>query len=336
MGIRPLLSGSLKFANLADLFQILGSNNCTGVLTLRSEHTETRGQIFFSDGNPVDAVAGPLRGLEAAYALFGWSDGSFEFCREKVAGRRVIQGGRMEIVLDALRMLDDGLITRLGQPGNALRDHAKDLPLIRGPLVDYGCIVQEEMVPPGRSIVTEGSHGNWIWVILEGKALLSRETRKGPVPVAHLGPGAFVGTFAALLFGECVRTATVTAEADVHLALLDTYRLAGEFGSISGELRKLLLLMSGRLREVTDEFLDGQAGNLTRAETGGRAAGGYTPLLPFPFLGDLKDGLPMDAIQEQCAGLSRTIKNLVHYLGTSIRVTSRMQGAPVTRSAPPG
>jgi CRP-like cAMP-binding protein len=330
MGSRPLLAGSLKFTDLANLFQVLGGNNCTGVLTLRSEYTNTTGQIFFADGNPVDAVAGPLRGLEAVYVLFGWSEGTFDFYPDRVAGRRVIQSGRMEIVLDALRMLDDGLIARLGRPANALRWETADLPLIRGPLVDYGYIVQEETIPSGRSIVTEGSHGNWIWVILEGKAVISRETSKGPISVAHLGPGAFVGTFAALLFGECVRTATVTATTDVHLALLDTYRLSGEFGSLSRELRRLLLLMSERLREVTDEFLDGRAETPPRNEMGEQILIGDASL-PFPVPPDLQDGFGIDTIEEEYGGLSRTFKNLVHYLGTSIRVTSRMPGARISK-----
>ncbi|MEW6664354.1 MAG: DUF4388 domain-containing protein [Thermodesulfobacteriota bacterium] len=330
MGARPLLGGSLKFANLADLFQVLGGNHCTGVLTLRSGHRNEIGQIFFSLGNPVDAVAGPLRGLEAVYALFGWSEGTFEFHAERVTGRRVIQGGRMEIVLDALRMLDDGLIAKLGQPERPRRRNPAELPLIRGPLVDYGYIVQEETIPAGRSIVTEGSHGNWIWVILEGKALISRETPKGAVPVSYLGPGAFVGTFAALLFGECVRTATVTTDTDVHLALLDTYRLSGEFGCLSGDLKRLLLRMSRRLREVTDEFLDRREGRARRIETGEQSPReNASHLLSVPL--DLLEGFPVDALAEEYGRLSRTFKNLVYYLGTSIRVTSGMTGAPISK-----
>lgn len=313
MGSRSLLSGRLRFASLADLFQILGSSSSTGALYLRSELVQAEGRILFSQGNPVDAVAGPLRGLEAVYALFGWCDGSFEFFGERVTGRRMIQNGRMEIVLDALRMLDDGLIPRIGGPAPIAQEQpTSDLPLIRGPLLDYGSIVHEERMPAGRNIVTEGSHGNWIWVILDGKVLISRESRRGPVPVAHLGPGAFIGTFVALLFGECVRTATVTAVTDVHLALLDTYRLSAEFGILSGEFKRLLLLLSERLRESTDAFLEGRGGRVTP--------------FSFPLPVDLQEGFPMDALMKEYGSLSRTFKNLIHYLGTGIRETGRMPG----------
>jgi CRP-like cAMP-binding protein len=323
MGNRAQLGGRIRFANLGDLFQVLGGNNCTGVLTLHSPHADTAGRIFFSDGNPVDARVGPFRGLEAVYALFGWSDGTFEFCQERVEVKRTIRSGRMEIVLDALRMLDDGVIARLGTSETKLLEPAADLPLIRGPFVDYGYIVHEETIPVGHTIVTEGSHGNWIWVILEGKVLISRETRTGRVPVARLGPGAFIGTFAALLFGECERTATVTAETDVHLALLDTYRLGGEFGSLCGELRKSLLHMSKRLREVTDEFVDWRKEQFTS--------------FSFPVPTDLQqDDFPIDVMEEEYGRLSRTFKNLIHYLGTSIRVTGSMPGTAVSRRAPPG
>jgi CRP-like cAMP-binding protein len=308
MGARPQLAGRIRFISLGDLFQVLGGNNCTGTLTLRRQNPEMEGRILFSEGNPVDATAGPLAGLEAVYALFGWRDGCFEFRSERVNARRVIRNGRMEIVLDALRMLDDGVIAKLGPAGSLHRETPEEIPLIRGPFVDYGYIVQEETIPVGRRIVTEGAHGNWIWVILEGRALISRETPEGLVPVAHLGPGAFVGTFAALLFGEYVRTATVTATTEVQLALLDTYRLSGEFASLSGELRRWLLHLSGRLREVTDEFLARCAAKPTS--------------FSFPAAADGREEFPMDTMEEEYGRLSRTFKNLIQYLGTGIRLTA--------------
>jgi len=62
----------------------------------------------------------------------------------------------------------------------------------------------------GERILKEGGHGKWIWVILEGAVEITRETPDGPLVVARLGEGSFIGTFAALRFKEHARTANVT------------------------------------------------------------------------------------------------------------------------------
>ncbi len=70
--------------------------------------------MYFVKGNIVDASAGTKRGIDAAYALFGWTEGEFEFYQEEVKAKNIIQKSRMEITLDALRMIDDGQIEKLG------------------------------------------------------------------------------------------------------------------------------------------------------------------------------------------------------------------------------
>jgi CRP-like cAMP-binding protein len=191
----------------------------------------------------------------------------------------------------------------------------------------------EETVTDGRRIVAEGAHGNWIWVILQGRVVLTRETRYGPLPVAQLGDGAFIGTFAALPFGGHVRAATGTAVGDVHLALLDTHRLSAEFRSLSPAFRDLLLNMSRRLKGVTDDLVALWTGidfsgsslgkhsfpHLLHLETGHQSAPS-SMLIPE----DLKEGLDLKAIQEEYDRLPKTQKNLVHYIGSSIYLTARM------------
>src|SRR4030042_1261015 len=110
------LSGKLNFISLSDLFQILGGNSSTGVLKITSKYTPNPGQIYFVNGNPVNATCDRLKGIDAVYPLFGWMDGKFEFIEEEVQKNQIINQGRMEIVLDALRMLDDGVIKRRGPP----------------------------------------------------------------------------------------------------------------------------------------------------------------------------------------------------------------------------
>jgi CRP-like cAMP-binding protein len=259
-------SGVITFVGLADLFQILGGNNSTGTLTLTSPYSEPDGRIYFVDGNPVNAALGALQGMDAVYAMFGWTDGTFQFREEMVHAGRLIRQGRMQIVLDALRMLDDGLIEKVGPPS------FEDLPhggtrktgsggddarhVIKGPFIDYMHVIHEEKVTAGKKIVAEDCYGNWVWVILEGTVRITRESAKGPLILAQLGEGCFIGMITSFLFTEYIRSATVTALGDVYLGMLDTQRLSGEYAALSPDFRRLLLSLSGRLRKVTDRTVD--------------------------------------------------------------------------------
>jgi len=266
MGGKAVLTGNLKFTSLADLFQIIGGNNSTGTLRITSQYVPHPGIVHFVKGNPVNAMNGPLKGQDAVYSLFGRTEGNFEFSEEKVSAERVIKKNRMEIVLNALRMLDDGVIEKVGpttadellsKKGSKSGDGQKrELPVIKGPAIDYLYILDEEEFPDGRTVVKEGSHGKWIWVILDGAAQITRETSRGPLTIAKLGEGCFIGSFTSLLFQEYARSATVTAMGDLRLGLLDTQRLAGEFYTLPADFRNTLSSLDRRLRKITERAVD--------------------------------------------------------------------------------
>ncbi|MBW2514350.1 MAG: DUF4388 domain-containing protein, partial [Deltaproteobacteria bacterium] len=108
------LKGNIKFLNLGDLMQLLGGNGSSGILRILSTYAPEPGIIYFDNGNPINASCGMLSGLDALYSLFGWTDGEFEFTTTAVTSERVITKGRMGIILDGLKMLDEGKIERLG------------------------------------------------------------------------------------------------------------------------------------------------------------------------------------------------------------------------------
>jgi TonB family protein len=115
MADRKAFSGSLLHVSLADVFQLLGGNSFTGILNLRSQYSDHMGVIYFINGNPVNGYYGDLKGLDAVYAMFGWSDGNYEFYEQALTQiETVITKNRMHLVLDALRMLDDGEIKKVG------------------------------------------------------------------------------------------------------------------------------------------------------------------------------------------------------------------------------
>ena len=258
-----LFSGRLRFLSLGDLFQLLGGNNSTGVLNIRSTYAPNSGVIYFEKGNPVNASNGPIQGMEAIYSLFGWTEGSFEFLDQPIKVAHVIKKSRMEIVLDALRMLDDGEIEKLGPPSfdepslvKASADKVGEIEgikIIKGPFVNYAHILEEEDYADGESIVKQGGHGKWIWVVLEGVVNICKETPNGLLTVARIGEGCFVGTITALSIREYARSASATtAEGHVRLGLLDTEYLSREYSSLSPDFKMLLLSLDARLRQVTD------------------------------------------------------------------------------------
>ena len=266
MSAKAALAGSLSFISLTDIFQILGGNSSTGVMRITSQHAPDPGLIYFAKGDPINATSGPLSGLDAIYALFGWIEGKFEFYEEEVQIGRVIKKNRMEILLDAMRMLDDGLIKKVGPlPFDEMasvevsetRSEKKGTPqVIKGPLVDYSHVLDEEEYHAGERIARAGGHGKWIWIILKGSVNVSRETSNGPMNITNLGEGCFIGGFTILPFMEYTRSVTVTALDDVQLGLLDTEFLYRDFMSLSPDFRRILLSLDGRLRKITDRALE--------------------------------------------------------------------------------
>ena len=254
--VNSVLAGNLKFLSLGDVLQFLGSNSSTGVLIIKSKYAQTPGKIYFVDGNPVNASSGSLVGLEAANSLFGWVDGEFEFIDENVTCERIIHKSRMQLILDALSLLDDGQIERLGPVSYSKKsshENTPKLPIIKGPLIDYTYIVDEEEVGAGQKIVAEGKHGGWLWVILEGVAELARETPAGPLKILRIGEGAFIGSVASFLMLEgTVRSAAISAVSKVQLGVLDSRRLSVDFLRMSNAFRNLSISLDRRMKQATD------------------------------------------------------------------------------------
>ena len=249
-----VFSGDLEYLNLGELIQLIGSNGSTGTLRIVSKYVETPGLVFFKEGNPINAVALEKTGVEALYALFGWMEGDFEFVNEPIQEKHLIKKSRMEIILEGLRLLDDGKIEVKGAVSVDMDGRRADkdaLPVIKGPMIDYMDVVSEEEYQDGQSIVHEGKHGAWMWVILEGKVKICKETEDGPVSLLKLGAGSFLGNLSSLGSEGYVRSATAIAADRVILGVLDRQRLGHEFSAMSQDLKKVLSSLDNRLKQVT-------------------------------------------------------------------------------------
>ena len=260
MGIKAALSGNLSFLNLAELLQLLGSNTSTGILRITNKYAPEPGLVYFRKGNPVHALNDQMSGLDAIFSLFGWSEGEFAFSEESYDGETTIKKSRMEIILDGLRKLDDGEIERLDPvafESEATRPDKRksSLPIIRGPLVDYLHVVDEEEFFDGEEIIIEGNHGNWIWVILEGTVELTKITADGPIKFLQISDGAFIGSLSSLLTDDSVRNVTATATGNVQLGMLDSQGLGSELGRLSPEFKNLIRSIDKRFDAIMQNAL---------------------------------------------------------------------------------
>jgi CRP-like cAMP-binding protein len=254
-------AGNLSFLNLGELLQLLGTTGSSGTVSIYNAQAAQPGFIYIDKGNPIHAANGSNSGLDALFSLFGWLDGQFEFVQEDVTCEKTITKSRMEIILDGLRLLDEGQVEVLGPAvsGSKPTDTAAksgSMPLIKGPLVDYTYVVDEESFYDADEIVQEGNHGNWIWVILEGIAEISKETPKGSLSILRIGDGAFLGSIASLLQSDNVRSATVTAAGNVQLGMLDSQQMTSELASTSQEYREFVRALDMRLKHVTTMTVD--------------------------------------------------------------------------------
>ena len=288
-----VLSGNLHFLGIPDLLQLLATNSSTGILRLTNSNGwgGPPASVTFLKGNPIHAVHGSESGLEALYALFGWSEGHFEFIRKKVDEERTIRGNQMEIVLEGLRMLDEGLIKRLGADWDE-EDHPNrtvnpsKIPLIKKPMRHYVFVAAEEEFSKGTTILEEGEFGNWIWMVLHGTAEMTKKTNSGPTRILRVGQGGFIGNISSMMTSDRRRIGTFTATETVRLGVLDPEPIYAEYSSLSHSFKSVLLSLDNRLRELLErlsEIYPG-TGDMKKAAFNPKKQTGKGKLFEAPFL----------------------------------------------------
>ena len=261
MKSNTVLTGNLNFLNLGDIFQILGSNGASGILRITNKYIPKPGLVYFNKGDIINGSNNALTGLEAVYSLFGWIEGEFEFDREEIKIKRIININRMEIILDGLRMLDDGKIEKIGpisfeEKASGSAHDGSSIPVIKGPFVDYEFVAGIEEFDAGKKIVQENKYGSWIWVLLKGVADIVKDTAEGPLTLLKISDGTFIGSVTSFSYSSNIRSATVIAADDVQLGVLDSQRLSQKFNKMSPELKKLILGLDNRLRQVTNRAVE--------------------------------------------------------------------------------
>jgi CRP/FNR family cyclic AMP-dependent transcriptional regulator len=130
---------------------------------------------------------------------------------------------------------------------DAFLDHLSKVPLFsalsKRDLQLVARAAEDVKVDAGKVLVTEGSAGTEFFVIVDGKARVTRRGRK----VAELGPGQFFGELA--LLDRAPRNATVVAETPMELLVLGQREFAALIDEVPGLAHKLLAGLARRLRE---------------------------------------------------------------------------------------
>jgi CRP/FNR family transcriptional regulator, cyclic AMP receptor protein len=142
----------------------------------------------------------------------------------------------------------------------ALRRKSKDakVELLRGVPLFSACskrelsriasLTDEIEVSQDKVLTRQGEPGSEFFVIVEGQA---RVTVGGRGRIAPLGPGASFGEMSLLDQGP--RTATVQAETDMDLLVLDARSFSALLAEVPSVARKVLAGMAGRLRVAEKE-----------------------------------------------------------------------------------
>jgi CRP-like cAMP-binding protein len=113
----------------------------------------------------------------------------------------------------------------------------------------YGYIVREEVFPDQTTIFEEGKYGDWVYIVMEGKVKTKKRTSKGMLTINTLGEGSVLGELPFLR--RTRRTASVIADGEVKLGLLDKDRLEKEYEALSPQLKSLVTTTVLLLEEAT-------------------------------------------------------------------------------------
>ena len=128
------------------------------------------------------------------------------------------------------------------------RNHLRQVPIFAGcsnkQIDKVAEIVTELPMPAGATIMTEGALAHEFVIIETGTAVVRRGGRK----VATLGPGDFVGELALVLHRP--RNATVTAETEMLLLVIDSRSFGKLLETVPGLNQQMLATVAERLAEA--------------------------------------------------------------------------------------
>jgi CRP-like cAMP-binding protein len=116
-------------------------------------------------------------------------------------------------------------------------------------------LVSEENFPDKAFILKEAGSGDWMYVILDGRVKIKKNTSKGMLTIDTLTEGDFIGE--TILFKEMAaqRQYSAIAEGPVLVGSLDLERLIQEWENQPEKLRKLISTLMENLDQSIEKMV---------------------------------------------------------------------------------
>jgi len=103
-------------------------------------------------------------------------------------------------------------------------------------------------------IFKEGTFGDWMYVVEEGKVEISRTAEGKKIPITTLKAGEIFGEVAYISKGP--RSATATALGKTTVGMIDRNFFDQEFNALSSDFQMILKTLAERLRATTDVLIE--------------------------------------------------------------------------------
>jgi CRP-like cAMP-binding protein len=117
-------------------------------------------------------------------------------------------------------------------------------------------IASYETFQDGQGIFTEGSNGDWIYMVEEGEVEISKKKGDRKIVIGVLKAGDIFGEMAYI--DKTPRSASATAKGMTVVGIIDRDFFDREFNNLSSDFQKILKMVVFRLRKTTERWLEGQ------------------------------------------------------------------------------
>ena len=115
-------------------------------------------------------------------------------------------------------------------------------------------VTHEEVYKAGDIIIEEGSSEDWVYILLEGKAKVTKRTPMGRLTLSTLEKGSVFGEmefFGSALTARCA--SVIAVDNDVKVGVLDAQQLNRDYESLSLQLRLLIKALIMGLKESNEK-----------------------------------------------------------------------------------
>jgi len=119
----------------------------------------------------------------------------------------------------------------------------------------YAFVAKEENYQDNDYIIKEGTSGDWVYIVLDGKVKVKKMTSKGLLTIDTLREGDIFGEMILWQSGRGARTASIIADGPVKVGVLDTGFLLKEYERLSPRLKDLMRSLIKRLSEATQKVV---------------------------------------------------------------------------------